>query len=98
VRVEDIACRYGGEEFLLIMPDASLESVHQRADQLRREVKDLQVGYKGQTVGTVSLSLGVAIYPEHGSTQESVLRAADEALYRAKQGGRDQVMMAEREG
>jgi diguanylate cyclase (GGDEF)-like protein len=57
----------------------------------------LQVQYNDQTVGNITLSLGIAVYPEHGSTQESILRAADDALYRAKQGGRDQVMLAERE-
>jgi diguanylate cyclase (GGDEF)-like protein len=97
LRVEDVACRYGGEEFLLIMPGATLETVHQRAEHLRQEVKGLQVQYNDQTVGNITLSLGIAVYPEHGSTQESILRAADDALYRAKQGGRDQVMLAERE-
>jgi diguanylate cyclase (GGDEF)-like protein/PAS domain S-box-containing protein len=97
LRVEDVACRYGGEEFLLIMPGATLETVHQRAEQLRQEVKGLQVQYNEQTVGNITLSLGIAVYPEHGSTQESILRAADDALYRAKQAGRDRVVLAERE-
>lgn len=97
LRVEDVVCRYGGEEFVLIMPDALLESVQQRAEQLRQGVKNLDVQYQGKSLGAISFSLGVAIYPEHGSTQESVLRAADDALYRAKQGGRDRVMLAERE-
>jgi diguanylate cyclase (GGDEF)-like protein/PAS domain S-box-containing protein len=97
LRAEDIVCRYGGEEFVLIMPDALLESVHQRAQQLRSEIKDLEVQYEGKSLGAISFSLGVAIYPEHGSTQDTVLRAADDALYRAKQGGRDQVVVAERD-
>jgi diguanylate cyclase (GGDEF)-like protein len=98
LRAEDIVCRYGGEEFVLIMPDAPLELIQQRAEQLRQGVKKLDVQYQGKSLGAVSLSLGVAIYPEHGPTQESVLRVADDALYRAKQGGRDRVMLAEREG
>jgi diguanylate cyclase (GGDEF)-like protein len=79
------------------MPGATLETVHQRAEQLRQEVKGLQVQYNEQTVGNITLSLGIAVYPEHGSTQESILRAADDALYRAKQAGRDRVVLAERE-
>jgi diguanylate cyclase (GGDEF)-like protein/PAS domain S-box-containing protein len=98
LRAEDVACRYGGEEFLLIMPGATLESTLQRAEHLRQEVKGLQAEYKGQAIGDITLSLGIAIYPEHGSTQKTILRAADDALYRAKQGGRDRVMLAEREG
>ncbi|HSM71505.1 MAG TPA: GGDEF domain-containing protein, partial [Anaerolineales bacterium] len=98
LRAEDIACRYGGEEFLLIMPEATLESTQQRAEHLRQEVKGLQAEYKGQVVGGITLSLGVAIYPEHGSTQETLLRAADDALYRAKHEGRNRVVIAQPEG
>ncbi len=95
VRNEDIACRYGGEEFMLIMPDASLEIAHQRAEFLRQEAKKLRVQDAGQSFEGITLSLGVAIYPQHGRTKESVLRAADAALYRAKQEGRDRVVVAE---
>jgi diguanylate cyclase (GGDEF)-like protein len=91
VRGEDIACRYGGEEFILILPDASLEIVQKRAEQLCREVN-------GPTIHPrhgITLSLGVAVYPQHGRTIEAVLRAADVALYRAKQEGRNRVVVAE---
>jgi diguanylate cyclase (GGDEF)-like protein/PAS domain S-box-containing protein len=97
IRGEDIACRYGGEEFLLIMPNASLEAAQQRAEYLRREAKKLQVPGGSQSYDGITLSLGVAIYPEHGHTMETVLRAADAALYRAKQEGRDRVVIAEKE-
>jgi len=96
VRNEDIACRYGGEEFLLIMPDASLEAAHQRAVLLQQEAKKLRVQDAGQSLQGITLSLGVAIYPEHGRNMDSLLRAADAALYRAKQEGRDRVVVAER--
>ena len=88
IRGGDVACRYGGEEFLLIMPDASLEAAHQRA-VLQQEAKKLRVQDAGQSLDGITLSLGVAIYPEHGRSIDSVLRAADAALYRAKQEGRD---------
>ena len=94
VRNEDIACRYGGEEFILIMPDASLEVAQQRAEYLRQAVKGLHVQEAGQSVG-ITLSMGVAIYPQHGRAKESILHAADTALYRAKQEGRDRVVVAE---
>jgi diguanylate cyclase (GGDEF)-like protein/PAS domain S-box-containing protein len=94
VRSEDIACRYGGEEFTLILPDASLEAAQQRAEELRQEVRHLQM-QAGQAHEVITLSLGVAIYPQHGGTIETVLQAADSALYRAKQEGRDRVVVAE---
>ena len=98
VRAEDIACRYGGEEFIMIMPDASLEATQQRAEYLQQAVKNLRVqrgpGDDSLLEG-ITLSLGVAVYPQHGRTKESVLRAADAALYCAKQAGRDRVILAE---
>jgi diguanylate cyclase (GGDEF)-like protein/PAS domain S-box-containing protein len=96
IRGEDIACRYGGEEFTLIMPDASLEAAQQRAEHLRQEASQLRVHDAGQSHAAITLSVGVAIYPQHGRTIETVLRAADAALYRAKQEGRDRVIVAER--
>lgn len=98
IRVEDIACRYGGEEFLLIMPDAALEVVQVRAEYLRQAVRRLRVRAADQSQQGITLSLGVAIYPQHGRNIEAVLRAADSALYRAKQEGRDRVVVAEYEG
>jgi len=96
IRAEDIACRYGGEEFMLIMPDASLEAAELRAEDLRQEVRQLRVGGNGLLHGEITLSLGIAIYPQHGRTIDNVLQAADYALYRAKQAGRDQVAIAEK--
>ncbi len=95
VRGEDVACRYGGEEFTLILPEASLEVTRQRAEHLRGDIKHLHVPYRDQPLGAVTLSLGVAIFPDHGSTGEAVLKAADAALYRAKREGRDRVIVAE---
>lgn len=94
IRQGDIACRYGGEEFLLILPEAALEITRERAENLRLGVQLLQVKYQGQSLGTVTVSLGVAIYPDHGTKGDEVIRAADAALYRAKQEGRNRVVAA----
>lgn len=85
----DIASRYGAEEFTLVMPEATLESTRVRAEQLRREVKQLQVQYESRVLGQITLSLGVASFPQHGSSAQLLLQAADSALYEAKHGGLD---------
>jgi diguanylate cyclase (GGDEF)-like protein/PAS domain S-box-containing protein len=95
VRQEDIACRYGGEEFTLVLPDSSLEIARQRAEYLREEIKHLNVRHNGQPLGAISLSLGVAVFPDHGLTGDVVLKAADVALYLAKREGRDRVVVAQ---
>ncbi|MHB8733492.1 MAG: diguanylate cyclase [bacterium] len=87
-RREDVVCRYGGDEFVIVLPEASLEATMQRAQLLGDAVRDLVVAYHGQSMGSASLSSGVAAFPQHGATGEEVLRAADAALYRAKQNGR----------
>ncbi|MBC6478438.1 MAG: diguanylate cyclase [Hormoscilla sp. GM7CHS1pb] len=94
IRGSDIACRYGGEEFTLILPEASLDDTRKRAEQLRRQVKLLNVQHLGQPLGKITVSMGVACFPEHGLTAEALIRAADEALYRAKKAGRDRVVAA----
>jgi diguanylate cyclase (GGDEF)-like protein len=94
-RAEDIACRYGGEEFALILLDASAEDTEERAKLLREDAARLRVEYGHQALGTITISVGVAVFPDHGETAETLLKAADAALYRAKAGGRDRVMVAE---
>lgn len=94
IRVSDIACRYGGEELTLILPEASLDVTHQRAEQIREGVKHLQVQHRHQPLDAITLSLGVACFPQHGLTGEAVMQAADAALYRAKKEGRDAVRVA----
>jgi diguanylate cyclase (GGDEF)-like protein len=90
----DIACRYGGDELLLILPETSLKGTWQRAEKLRAEVKNLKVWHRQQFLGAIALSLGVACFPEHGLKSEAVLRAADAALLRAKKEGRDRTIAA----
>jgi diguanylate cyclase (GGDEF)-like protein len=94
IRGEDLACRYGGEEVTLVLSEASLEDALQRAEQLRREAKHLNLRQGQQALGAITLSLGVAVFPEHGATVEALLGAADGALYRAKAEGRDRVVVA----
>lgn len=94
IRGEDVACRYGGEEFVLIMVESSAETAIQRAEQIREEVKRVVVQHHGRSLGAVTVSLGVAGFPEDAQTLDDLLRAADQALYRAKAQGRDRVMAA----
>ena len=94
IRQYDIACRFGGEEFVLMLPEISLDLAKERAESMREKAKRLRVQYKDHTLDPVTISLGVAVFPEHGSTGEAVLKAADEALYKAKREGRDRVVAA----
>jgi diguanylate cyclase (GGDEF)-like protein len=91
-RGSDIACRYGGEEFLVILPESSLEDTVKRADILREEVKKMELVFQGQILSAITVSMGVAAYPVNGARIEELLRVADTALYKAKQEGRDRVI------
>ncbi len=95
VRKEDVTCRYGGEEFTLILPEAPLEIACDRAEELRQLVHGLHLEHRGQSLGGITISLGVAVYPKHAETPEALLGAADKALYQAKHAGRDQVVVAD---
>jgi diguanylate cyclase (GGDEF)-like protein/PAS domain S-box-containing protein len=94
VRGEDIACRYGGDEFIIVLPDSSRAVTCERAERLCEHVRHLNIQFEGQTLEAVTLSLGVAVFPENGSTGAAVLKAADDALYRAKRKGRGRVVVA----
>ncbi len=95
IRGEDIACRYGGEEFLLILPEAPLEVVRERAERVREALRRLRVVHDGNPLTPATLSAGVAAYPLHGDTAAALVRAADAAMYQAKAHGRDRVEVAE---
>lgn len=94
IRDDDIACRYGGEEFTLIVPGATLIQTYRRAEELREGIRCMDVYHRGQPLGVVTISAGVACFPEHGTTAEAVLRVADNALLQAKAEGRDRVVVA----
>jgi diguanylate cyclase (GGDEF)-like protein len=91
-RGSDIACRYGGEEFIIILPESDQADTIKRADKLREEIKNMELVYQGQVLGTLTMSMGVAAYPANGTRIEELLRVADTALYKAKQEGRDRVV------
>ncbi len=91
IRGSDMVCRYGGEEFVLILPGASLDSARDRAENIRTAVNSLDLTYHGQPLGTITVSLGIALFPDHSSDSAGLLHAADTALYRAKNEGRNRV-------
>ena len=95
IRVEDIVCRFGGEEFVVILPTADLAAAHARAERIRSKLHLLTVLHQGQSVGTITVSVGVAALPMHGTSPKELLDAADAALYRAKREGRDRVVDAD---
>ncbi len=94
VRGEDISCRYGGDEFIIVLPDAARDMTRERAERLCEHARHLRIQFEGQTLDAVTLSLGVAVFPQDGGTSEAILRAADNALYRAKREGPGRVVMA----
>lgn len=94
VRSSDIACRLGGEEFLLVLPGADTSAAEARAEELRQRVAALDLEYHGRGLGSITVSLGVATIPGHADTKETLLRQADAALYRAKKEGRNRVTVA----
>ena len=93
-RATDICCRYGGEEFAVILPESSARDASIRAEALRLEVKKLRLQYKKQRLGPVTLSAGAAAFPEHGLSSTELLSIADQCLYESKSRGRDIVTVA----
>ncbi len=97
VRKSDIPCRYGGEEFVLVLPDSSLADAEHRVEQLRVLIKELQIPHGDQLLGALTVSAGVAQADEHSANPNELLRAADQALYAAKNAGRDRVIVYQTE-
>lgn len=93
LRKSDISCRYGGDEFLLVLPDSSIPDTQERLEQIRVFLKSLEIHYGEHVLGTITLSAGIAQAPEHGATAGELLRAADKAMYAAKQAGRDSIVI-----
>ncbi|HEY5038523.1 MAG TPA: diguanylate cyclase, partial [bacterium] len=92
IRKGDTAFRYGGEEMVLLFPDTGMEEAKRLAEMIRELVKALKISHLNTNLGLVTLSIGIALYPEGGKTGLEVLRAADLALYHAKHTGRDRVV------
>jgi diguanylate cyclase (GGDEF)-like protein/PAS domain S-box-containing protein len=93
VRAGDIACRFGGEELVLVLPEMAGQAALERTDFIRREIKALSLRHKGQALGGITMSAGIAVYPQSGMLAEQLIATADKALYKAKEQGRDRVVM-----
>lgn len=94
IRQDDMAFRYGGEELLLLLPQITFGEAYKRAEELRMEIQQMQVEYNGQMLPSITVSIGVAGFPAHGTTPDVVIAAADSALYQAKAAGRNRVCVA----
>jgi diguanylate cyclase (GGDEF)-like protein len=95
VRAYDIACRYGGDEFVIVVPGTSSTGAMLLSEQLRVDVERLSVQHEGRAYGSLTASFGVAAFPEHGANAKDLFSAADTALYRAKAGGRNRVLRSQ---
>jgi len=91
-READIACRYGGEEFLVVMPGSTLENATKRAEEIRQRFANTTVSLDGNLLNA-TVSLGVSCYPLHGQTNDALIKHADQALYTAKNNGRNRVIV-----
>jgi diguanylate cyclase (GGDEF)-like protein len=95
IRAEDVACRYGGEEFAILLPDISMTIAAERAEKILRAVANLRVTVGAETYDEFSVSIGIAYFPSDGESSEVLLRKADEALYRSKRQGRNRISLYE---
>ncbi len=94
IRDSDIACRYGGEEFLLVLPDATLEGTKRRAEGIRAAIKEMKLEHLGRPITGVTASIGIAMFPDHAEDSESLMRIVDGLLYEAKHTGRDRIVVS----
>lgn len=91
IRGSDIACRYGGEEFLLIFYDTTEEVACERIEKIRELVNHLEVSLRGTILDKITASFGLAVFPEDGVSVETLITAADQALFHSKKNGRNQL-------
>lgn len=95
VRGSDIACRYGGEEFIIVLPEATRTVAVQRAETIRQDIERMEIALGDKPLNRVTASFGIALYPTHADNAEALVRAADDALYQAKEAGRNRVHVFE---
>lgn len=93
VRAEDIVCRYGGEEFTIVLLDTAQAQALERASTMVESIRAMNVQLRGQPLGRVTISIGLAMFPEHSESTSELLSVADKALYKAKSDGRDRVVV-----
>jgi diguanylate cyclase (GGDEF)-like protein len=93
IRGSDIAGRFGGEEFLMILPGSSSEGTYKRAEQIRESIKKLRIYFHNEFLPTVKLSMGIATYPQNGKNYSELVQITDAALYKAKKQGKDRVIV-----
>jgi diguanylate cyclase (GGDEF)-like protein len=94
VRGNDMVCRFGGEEFVIVLTDATAEIAVRRCEAIRESIKLQEPVYQGNSLGSSTASFGIALFPDHGDSHDALMRASDEALYEAKRAGRDRVVVA----
>jgi diguanylate cyclase (GGDEF)-like protein len=94
VRKGDIACRYSGQTYVVVLPNSNCEVSFKRAEMLRDLARTLEVKYQSEQVGHITASIGLAVFPDHGQTVEALLRSAESALSRAKGSGGDCAIVA----
>jgi diguanylate cyclase (GGDEF)-like protein/PAS domain S-box-containing protein len=90
-RPNDVACRYGGEEFVILLADTSIEVATKRAEEMRQTFENMTIEFEGRELRT-TISIGISVYPDHGEQAEALLIQADQALYQAKANGRNCVV------
>jgi diguanylate cyclase (GGDEF)-like protein len=94
-RDADIVCRFGGEEFVFVLPDTDRQGAATRAQRILERVRALRITYNGKALGSITVSIGLATYPRNGETVKAIVQSADKALYAAKGAGRDRIAVAE---
>ena len=92
---EEVACRMGGEEFMIILPETTQDNVMTRAEHVRQAVEAISVRYGEKTLPRITISAGVSFFPTHGTMPQDLMRSADDALYDAKAKGRNQIQVAQ---
>lgn len=97
-RAEDVACRYGGEEFLLVLSDCAVDDAYSKGEAIREAIAQLHVFSRGLALPRITASLGIACYPEDGDRMEDLIAGADAALYRAKSSGRNCIVASNAPG